>query len=117
MLIRSASQRGTRATRRSTSRRCVTPSRRPLPWRTPASMGFIDDVWYGDSLAAGMARLALWPLSAAFGAVSAARTLLYDEDILHAERPLVKTLSVGNLTVGGTGKTPIAAWLADRLSR
>ncbi len=80
-------------------------------------MSLVEEVWYGDGLAAGMARLALWPLSLAFGAVSAARTALYDADILHAERPQVKTLSVGNLTVGGTGKTPVAAWLADRLSR
>lgn len=79
-------------------------------------MGLVEDVWYGDGLAAGMARLALWPLSVAFGAVSAARTALYDANILHAEAPLVKTLSVGNLTVGGTGKTPVAAWLAERLS-
>src|SRR5207302_6271240 len=42
---------------------------------------------------------------------------LYDQGLFASERPALPTVSVGNLTVGGTGKTPFAAWLALELAR
>jgi tetraacyldisaccharide 4'-kinase len=45
----------------------------------------------------------------------AARTRMYDSGALDTKVPDLPTISVGNLTVGGTGKTPFAAWLAARL--
>jgi tetraacyldisaccharide 4'-kinase len=48
------------------------------------------------------------------GAVSA-RAWLYENAWLEQQRLDAPVISVGNLTVGGTGKTPCVAWLANRL--
>ncbi len=44
------------------------------------------------------------------------RDALYDVGWLRAHRAPISVVSVGNLTVGGTGKTPVAAWIARGLS-
>jgi tetraacyldisaccharide 4'-kinase len=41
---------------------------------------------------------------------------LYDWGVFPAEDFSIPVLSIGNLSVGGTGKTPIAAWCAQRLA-
>ncbi len=43
------------------------------------------------------------------------RNFLYDKNILKAFKPRTYTISVGNLTTGGTGKTPITAEIANYL--
>jgi tetraacyldisaccharide 4'-kinase len=60
-------------------------------------------------------RAALWPISRAYDAAMVARSRLYDSGVLDAKTPDLPTISVGNLTVGGTGKTPFSAWLATKL--
>lgn len=57
----------------------------------------------------------LSPLSAAYGAASWARTFLYDRHILSSYQSSIPVISIGNLTVGGTGKTPIAALVAREI--
>jgi tetraacyldisaccharide 4'-kinase len=42
---------------------------------------------------------------------------LYDRRLLPIERPTLRVISVGNLTVGGTGKTPTVLWLAQALQQ
>ena len=42
--------------------------------------------------------------------------MLYDWRVLRAHKFSVPILSIGNLSVGGTGKTPVAAWFASRLA-
>ena len=74
-----------------------------------------DAVWYGRGMAAAASRLALAPAERLFGAIVGARDILYDAGWLPAHETPIVTISVGNLTVGGTGKTPIAAWLARGL--
>lgn len=71
-------------------------------------------VWNAKSAPATIARAALSPLSAVFGVVVASRNREYDkgEGVLPVALP---ALSVGNLTVGGTGKTPLAAWCVTQL--
>jgi tetraacyldisaccharide 4'-kinase len=76
----------------------------------------IDELWFGDSVAARAARLALWPASALFGAVIRARGAMYDRGLLPVHAPALPVLSIGNVAVGGTGKTPVAAWAAARLT-
>ena len=61
-------------------------------------------------------RAALLPAALAYGAASALRNRLYDQGWLAATRVPARVVSVGNLSVGGTGKTPAALWLAERLA-
>jgi tetraacyldisaccharide 4'-kinase len=72
-------------------------------------------VWTGDGAASKGVRAVLSPFSALYRAVSAARGFLYDHRILRVYKSSIPVVSVGNLTVGGTGKTPIAAWIASAI--
>jgi len=62
-------------------------------------------------------HVALFPLSALFGLVAALRRVLYRAGLLRAIRLPVPVIVVGNISVGGTGKTPLVLWLADFLRR
>ena len=78
---------------------------------------FAREVWAGGGGTAGAAlRLALAPAEAAYRAVTGARNAAYDRGWLAAERVPVPVISVGNVSVGGAGKTPFAAWIARRLA-
>ena len=73
------------------------------------------EVWNSSHPLPTLTRAALWPFSIAYGVVSGTRRALYDAGALPVHASAVPCVSVGNLTVGGTGKTPVAAWLAARL--
>ena len=51
------------------------------------------------------------PLAAIYGGVVGLRHLLYDEHTLPTYKPHIPTICVGNLAVGGTGKTPMVEYL------
>jgi len=78
--------------------------------------GFVDRVWYGDGPFASIARGVLSPAERVFRGVVGARDILYDAGWLPTHEPSIPAISVGNLTVGGSGKTPIAAWVAQGLA-
>src|SRR5215213_3309961 len=61
--------------------------------------------------------LALAPLGMLYGAVTRARLRLYGSGLLKSERVGAPVVSVGNLTAGGTGKTPLVEWAARALAR
>ena len=61
-----------------------------------------------------MLRLLLWPLSVLYGQIVRLRAGLYARGTLKQQRLNRPVISVGNLTVGGTGKTPMVIWLAER---
>ena len=64
---------------------------------------------------AGAARVALRAAEPLYGAITRLRNGLFDRGTLRGHvlpRPVV---SVGNLTTGGTGKTPVVQWIARRL--
>ena len=61
-------------------------------------------------------RSLLWPLSVLYGAVVRLRIGAYRSGLLRPKRLNALVISVGNLTVGGTGKTPLVAWLAEQFS-
>lgn len=63
----------------------------------------------------GVLAVALLPLSWLFRAVAAARRQLYRWGVLRTERVGVPVVIVGNIGVGGSGKTPLVLWLAARL--
>ena len=63
----------------------------------------------------GPLACALWPLSIVFGAISSLRRLLYRCGVLHSTRLPVPVIVVGNIFIGGTGKTPLTIWLLEVL--
>src|SRR5512142_1427789 len=69
-------------------------------------------LWYRESR--GFSVLA--PLGWLYGLVMAVRRAAYARGLLRVQRAGKPVIVVGNLTVGGTGKTPLVAWLAQQLS-
>jgi tetraacyldisaccharide 4'-kinase len=57
-----------------------------------------------------------WPLGLLYGGVMRLRAAFYRSGLLHSRRLPGTVISVGNLTVGGTGKTPMVLWIAERLA-
>ena len=78
---------------------------------------FVSYVWRSSSVGARIVRLALTPLSWLFGRMVTRRNAAFDARARRGTLavPALPALSVGNLTVGGTGKTPVASWFVDRL--
>ncbi len=59
--------------------------------------------------------IVLPPLSALYGVITRARLALYGRGTFRVSELEVPVISVGNITTGGTGKTPLVEWLARRL--
>ena len=57
----------------------------------------------------------LWPFSLLFGVLTSLRRALYRHHVLPSFRLPVPVIVVGNVVVGGTGKTPLVIWLVDAL--
>jgi tetraacyldisaccharide 4'-kinase len=77
----------------------------PNPWES-----WLDRIWYS-----GASGFWLRPLAALFGGIVRLRRLLYDLQVLRSERVAAPVLVVGNICVGGTGKTPLTVYLAGCL--
>jgi tetraacyldisaccharide 4'-kinase len=59
-------------------------------------------------------RIFLWPFSQVYGIYVRLRRVLYARRWLKSKRLKAAVISVGNVTVGGTGKTPMVLWLAEK---
>ncbi len=77
------------------------------------SPGFAARHWYRLSAVS----LLLAPLGFAFSLLVRLRRAMYRRGLLRSVRLRVPVIVVGNLTVGGTGKTPLVLWLAAELRR
>jgi tetraacyldisaccharide 4'-kinase len=76
---------------------------------------WVQALWESDAFAARVARVALTPAELVFGAITSSRDALYSSGIRTSHDTAIPAISIGNLTVGGTGKTPLAAYVASRL--
>ena len=83
----------------------------------PGAGGRLAEAWYDPAPSSGARLLlgALAPAGWAFGAAARLRGAAYDRGLLPVSRAPVPVLSVGNLAVGGAGKTPVVLALAERL--
>jgi tetraacyldisaccharide 4'-kinase len=75
----------------------------------------LEHLWWGTGLGARAARLALAPASVLYRVGTAIHAGLYRSGLRRRRTLPLPAISVGNLTVGGTGKTPVAAWIAASL--
>lgn len=71
----------------------------------------LDHYWYSRNPVAVL----LLPFAALFAALVALRRAAYRVGLLRQERLPVPVIVVGNITVGGSGKTPLVIWLIERL--
>lgn len=55
------------------------------------------------------------PAAGVYGLLAGLRNRLFDDGVLPSRRAGCRVISVGNLTVGGAGKTPMVVWLAEFL--
>ena len=61
-------------------------------------------------------RKLLFPLALLFKFIQEVRNLLYDFNIIGHTKFNITTISIGNLSMGGTGKTPMVEYLLSKLS-
>jgi tetraacyldisaccharide 4'-kinase len=64
-----------------------------------------------------MLKFFLYPFSAIFGLIVSIRNFLYDYKIFKSTEFEIPVISIGNITVGGTGKTPHTEYLVELLSK
>src|SRR5258708_9786663 len=73
---------------------------------------WLNRIWYERAAPPGW----LLPLSLIYGAAAGSRRYLYAKRLRKSIRVPLPVVVVGNLSVGGTGKTPLVCWLVARLT-
>jgi tetraacyldisaccharide 4'-kinase len=74
---------------------------------------WLEDVWYREMYISSV----FMPLSMLYVDAMRLRKFLYRRGVFKSERLPVPVVIVGNITVGGTGKTPLVIWLAELLKQ
>ena len=77
----------------------------------PSVTELLNRIWYGNS----PLRWGLWPISSVYLALARLRRSAYRRGWRATVEASVPVIVVGNVSVGGTGKTPFVIWLADQL--
>ncbi|WP_159084174.1 tetraacyldisaccharide 4'-kinase [Saccharobesus litoralis] len=76
-------------------------------------MTLIEKAWYQGHKIAWL----LLPLSGLFYLLSSIRRLLFKLGVKQSYHPQIPVIVVGNISVGGTGKTPFTIWLVEQLKQ
>ena len=74
---------------------------------------WLNRIWYDDRAAPPWWLL---PLSLTYGAAAGLRRHLYAKRLRASTRMSSPVIVIGNLSVGGTGKTPLVCWMVERLT-
>ena len=74
---------------------------------------WLSRMWYEQH----MLYVMLAPFTALFSLVTSLRRMAYRTGLMNSESLPVPVIVVGNITVGGTGKTPLILWLAEWLQQ
>lgn len=78
----------------------------------------VQRLWEGDTRLVGrLLGAALTPAELGYRAVMRARNAAYGAGVAPVDVPPVPAISIGNISVGGTGKTPMVRWLVRLLRR
>ena len=81
--------------------------------QSPSLSQLFGALWYGNS----PWRWLLWPLAVLYQALARVRRVAYARGWLRSVELAVPVIVVGNVSVGGTGKTPFVIWLAEQLKQ
>jgi tetraacyldisaccharide 4'-kinase len=79
----------------------------------PSAAEVLSRIWYGNS----PLRWGLWPISTVYRALARVRRVAYRRGWRPVVEAPVPVIVVGNVSVGGTGKTPFVIWLAEQLQQ
>ncbi len=71
---------------------------------------FFEKIWYSSF---NVYSLFLFPFSLIFFIIIKIRRTLYKYRILAKYKSPIPLIIIGNITIGGTGKTPFVIWLAN----
>jgi len=82
-----------------------------MAMRLPPLSQLFSTLWYGNS----PLRWLLWPVALLYLTLARVRRLAYARGWLRAVEVDVPVIVVGNVSVGGTGKTPFVIWLTEQL--
>lgn len=74
-------------------------------------MNKIEMIWYGNS----PWQYLLLPVSGLFCLLAMLKRLTYRFGLIKPQRVTVPIIVIGNISVGGTGKTPLVAWMVEHL--
>jgi tetraacyldisaccharide 4'-kinase len=77
------------------------------------AQSWFNRIWYGGVPPPWWLK----PLSTLYGTVSAVRRFAYARNLARSTQLSCPVIVVGNLTAGGTGKTPLVCWLAEHLTQ